>query len=532
MPPSAPPRADALRIFRNALSGAGTRIAMMAIGFLLTPFIVHALGLQQYGMWAVVGSLAGYLGLLDFGLGSAFVKFLSEFIEQGHHARARQVLTFGITFYVLFGIVLAVPIAFAAPFIVHLFKMPADQYAGATHIFYALFGLLVASMTLGMPGAAIIAMQRMDLVSRNNFTGYLAYAVATVVFVKLGWGIWGVIGGQAVQIFASAVLQWVTAFRVFGPLLHNPLRIERDIMKRMLGFGGWTQLTSILNIISLDVGRFISAGVVSVASVSYYELGSKLSFFSKSMPGYLLGAIMPSAAAADARGDNAALERLYSNGTVYSMFATLGIGGLMIGASGPIVRVWLGEAYPYISSIIFWLGIGYAISGLTGVGTTILRACGRPNVESYYTGISAFVNLASTAVLARTFGIVGVAAGTALGWTAGTIYFLVRFHAIRGTSWWSGVGSRVARLAIACAAATGVVALVVAQPLMNGWFAHRSSGLVALAFVGALYSLVYVSLTVAFRSWLPDDTRLLRRATRSGIATTTRLFGLARGNAA
>ena len=527
---AAPPRADALRIFGNALSGAGTRIAMMMIGFLLTPFIVHALGLQQYGMWAVVGSLAGYLGLLDFGLGSAFVKFLSEFIERGHHDRARQVLMFGMTFYTLFGVVLAVPIAFAAPWIVRLFKMPADQYAGATHVFYALFALLVATMVLGLPGAAVIAMQRMDLVSRNNFAGYLAYAIATVVFVKLGWGIWGVIGGQAVQVVVSAALQWITALQLFGPMWHNPLRIERSIMKRMLGFGGWTQLTSILNIISLDVGRFISAGVVSVASVSYYELGSKLSFFSRSMPNYLLGAIMPSAASADARGDGAALDRLYTTGTVYSMFATLGIGGFLIGASGPIVHVWMGEQYPFVSTIILCLGIGYAISGLTGVGATILRACGRPRVESYYTGVSAFVNLASTAVLARTFGIVGVAAGTALGWTAGTVYFVVRYHRIRGTPWWSTIGARVTRLTIAGIAATGAVAAALAQPALAGWFSNRGSGLLALAFVGALYAIVYVGATVVLGTWGADDVRLLRRATNS-LASRTRRLRFARGNA-
>jgi O-antigen/teichoic acid export membrane protein len=526
------PKTDALRIAKNAMSGAGARIAMMLIGFGLTPFIIHALGLQQFGMWAVVGAIAGYLGLLDFGLGGVFVKFLSEYIEQAQPARARQVLTFGMIFYALFGAVLAVPIAFAAPHIVRLFKMPADQYAGAAHVFYALFGLLVLTMVLGLPGAALVAMQRLDLVSRNNFIGYLAYAAGTVLLVRLGYGIWGVIGGQAIQIAVSCGLHWLTARRIFGPMLHHPLKIERAIVRRMLAFGGWTQMTAILNIVSLDVGRFISAGLISVASVSYYELGSKIAFFSRSMPSYLLDAIFPSAAAAAARGDNAAIEQLYESGTVYGMFLTLGIAGFCIGAAGPVLHVWLGHEYPYVAAILLWLGLGYAISGMTGTGTTIVRASGLPNVETYFTAVTATVNLAASAVLATRFGIIGVAAGSAAGWTAGTVYFLIRFHAIRHTSWWKTVGTRIVRLALACGVASGFVAFASAQPEVSGLFANRVTGIAALVALGVAYSLTYVALTVVLRTWEAQDRRLLRRATRGGLDRTGRLLGFARGNAA
>lgn len=520
------PKTDALRIAKNALSGAGARIAMMLIGFGLTPFIVHALGLQQFGMWAVIGALAGYLGLLDFGLGGVFVKFLSEYIEQAQLARARQVLTFGMIFYALFGIVLAVPIAFSAPYIVRLFKMPADQYADAMHVFYALFGLLVVTMVLGLPGAALVAMQRMDLVSRNNFAGYLAYAAGTIVLVRLGYGVWGVIGGQAIQVAVSCGLHWLTARRRFGPMLHHPLKIERAIVRRMLGLGGWTQMTAILNIVSLDVGRFISAGLISVASVSYYELGSKIAFFSRSMPAYLLDAIFPSAAAADARGDGGAIDQLYESGTVYSMFVTLGIGGFCIGAAGPVLRVWLGHQYPYVAAIVLWLGIGYIISGMTGTGTTIVRATGLPNIETSFTAVTAAVNLGATAVLASRFGIVGVAGGSLAGWTAGTVYFLIRFHALQGTSWWKTVGLRIARLTLACGIASVFVAVASAQPALSGLFAHRATGIAALLALGIAYSLTYGALTIVLGAWEAHDRRLLRRATHG------RFLRFARGNPA
>lgn len=517
-------RSRAMQILANALSGAGTRLAMMVIGFLLTPFIVHALGLQQYGLWAVVGSLAGYLGLLDFGLGGAFVKFISEYVEKDRRDAARQVICFGMVFYAAFGLVLAVPVYIFSPEIVHVFKMPASEFANAVHLFRVLFVLLIASMVLGLPGAAVVAMQRMDLASRNNFTGYLIYAAATVLFVRLGWGVWGVVAGQAVQTFVTASLQYLTARRLFGPIWHNPTRFERAIVVRMFSFGGWTQLNSLLTILSLDVGRFISASIVSVASVSYYELGSKLAFFSRSMPAYLLSAIMPAAAAAEARRDVAALERMYRRGTLYLMFATLAIGGGLVGASAPLMHVWMGQDYPFVTTVILWLTIGYCVNGLTAVGATILRAAGTPKYETYLTGVSAVVNLGSTLVLAPRFGIVGVAMGTAIGWIAGTIYFQVTYQRLRPSPWWSTIGSPVLRLWLAAIAATLLLHAVVSARFAAPLFANRIVGMISLALAGALFVVVYTALAWVSGAFRMEQADLAHRVTAIGGKISAR-FG-------
>ena len=94
--------------------GAGARIGMMVVGFALTPFIVHSLGFLDFGLWATVGALAGYLGILDFGLGGSFVKFIAQYVERNEHASARQVITFGMLFYLGFGILTAVPVFLCA----------------------------------------------------------------------------------------------------------------------------------------------------------------------------------------------------------------------------------------------------------------------------------------------------------------------------------------------------------------------------------------------------------------------------------
>ena len=63
------------RPYANVLSN-WTAFAFAAVtSFFLAPFIVHRLGDSAYGVWALIGSLVGYMGLLDLGVRSAVMPY-------------------------------------------------------------------------------------------------------------------------------------------------------------------------------------------------------------------------------------------------------------------------------------------------------------------------------------------------------------------------------------------------------------------------------------------------------------------------
>ena len=45
--------------------GYGANLAVM---FFMSPFVVHSLGNARYGVWTLLTSLTGYLGLVDIGV--------------------------------------------------------------------------------------------------------------------------------------------------------------------------------------------------------------------------------------------------------------------------------------------------------------------------------------------------------------------------------------------------------------------------------------------------------------------------------
>src|SRR5919106_5802974 len=75
-----------MRLFRrNVLLIYGVYAVTLVSGLVVTPIIVAALGTEQFGIWALIGSILGFILLLDLGIGPSVIRFAAE--QRGREAR-------------------------------------------------------------------------------------------------------------------------------------------------------------------------------------------------------------------------------------------------------------------------------------------------------------------------------------------------------------------------------------------------------------------------------------------------------------
>src|SRR6185295_5489748 len=77
------------------------------LALLLTPYILSHLGVREFGTWALLNIFVwngSSFSLLDLGLGTSFVKHISEYYTHEDYDRINRVLFSGFVFYGLFGI--------------------------------------------------------------------------------------------------------------------------------------------------------------------------------------------------------------------------------------------------------------------------------------------------------------------------------------------------------------------------------------------------------------------------------------------
>ena len=133
---------------------------------------------------------------------------------------------------------------------------------------------------------------------------------------------------------------------------------------------------------------------------------------------------------------------------------TMGTAGLVLATAPLIMTVWLGRPYPGVVAVIVVMVITYVVNNLTGVGTTVVSAIGRPRYESEYAVLGMTLNLVATLALAPFYGLYGVLFGTLFGVVACSVYFLWRFHRIMRYSLWEYLGTWLWRVVAAVAAAS------------------------------------------------------------------------------
>ncbi|MEW6211249.1 MAG: oligosaccharide flippase family protein, partial [Acidobacteriota bacterium] len=125
------------QIIRNVLMNWVAFAVTMIAGFLMSPFLVRHLGDAVYGVWVLLGSLAGYLGLLDFGLIPSMVKYVAEHRARSDQQAINRLMTVGVVIYSVMGMIsLAASLVIAFTFN-DIFHTPINDQTAATIVFIA-----------------------------------------------------------------------------------------------------------------------------------------------------------------------------------------------------------------------------------------------------------------------------------------------------------------------------------------------------------------------------------------------------------
>ena len=93
------------RLVINSISGTTLYIINMLIVFMLSPVIVRALGNRDYGIWELVMSVVGYMGLLDLGIGPALLRYVAVYHTSGEREELQKTISTAMMFFVTIGLI-------------------------------------------------------------------------------------------------------------------------------------------------------------------------------------------------------------------------------------------------------------------------------------------------------------------------------------------------------------------------------------------------------------------------------------------
>jgi O-antigen/teichoic acid export membrane protein len=407
--PPVPP--SVMAVGRSAMWNWASVVVAAVVSFSLTPFLVRALGNFYYGIWILATSLLAYYGLFDFGISTSVQRYVALYTSRSERAAANEILRTAVAFT---GAVSAVALLGTVGVCVWCYlRLPRTP--AHTALFGTVLPLLAASVALAFPakpmGAYLRGIQRFDLCNSIAIGTTLLRAAATVVVVRLGFGIGSValvtLVGSALSLLTHALVLWRIDASIYSAVVPRWSQV-----RELFQFSFFVFLTTIGDYFRFHLDTLVVARWVGVALVTPYSIaGNLVSYYSTTMAG-LSGPLMTELVR---RYGNPIRERdFFQRATKMTMAAAL-LGAIFAVANGrQLLCAWLGEPFAGVYPVLVVLSAAHAIDLGQNISMHLLYSHRRHKAMGWWTVAEGLFNLGLSIYLARRYGILGVAIGTAV----------------------------------------------------------------------------------------------------------------------
>jgi O-antigen/teichoic acid export membrane protein len=403
-------------IARNVFSNWAGFLINILIAFFMSPFIVHSLGNVYYGLWVIMMQLSGYLGILELGVRSSVVKYVSEYIAQKDYTALNRLISLAITIYSVVAFISIVTSVFIAAFFDNIFNFP-NYSLDVARLVIIIIGINVAiGFIFNVYYGILMGIQRYDIYNKVLIVTTMLKSAAIVGFLFLGYGI---VALGIIQIIFSLISNLSIVF--FSnrkiPQLNIKLLLNFDVQlfKKVFKYSSISFFVNISQKIIFQTDAFVIGIFLNAIQITYYAIPVTLVEYLRRLVISMTEIFVPMTSELEAKNDRSNILSLLINGTKVSLIIALPICIVFFFNGYDFIRLWMGEEYAQNGNYVLKvLAITHLLSITHLTSREILFGMSLHKFNAICYGCEAIANLILSIILVKYFGIIGVAIGTAI----------------------------------------------------------------------------------------------------------------------
>lgn len=409
-PPPVPARS---RLLANTGWNLAGQVVPLLVGLAVLPLLIKLLGLDRYGFLTLVWVLVGYASIFDFGIGRVLIRVVAQRVARGDAAGAQHVARVGLSYLLLFGLLVGGAFALASGWLVdHVFKLPPallDEAANAMWLLAA--SLPFVMLTGGYSGVLSAHQQFRGLNLLRAVMGIASYLGPLLVALWINRLDALVAFTLAMRAAATVAHAWLA--RRSSGFVFVPVRPDAATSRELLALGGWVSVSNLVSPLLSYLDRLLLGALVPVRWVAFYATPFDLVSRALILPNALMAAMFPSVAAIE-RGSEAARRTLLDASRL--LFVTIvPVVFAAIVLARPGLRLWLGDEFAeHAAPVLQVLAVSILLNTLAQAPATLIQAAGQPRSMALLHLVELPIFIAVLYLLTRHFGILGTALAAAL----------------------------------------------------------------------------------------------------------------------
>ena len=332
---------------KKAINGAITSFAQLGISVilqaLLAPLTLKIAGQEVLGAYVVIMQVIGYGLILDFGIGVAIARFLSQsFGINYNNKKFMSIFNVGRYFVLMSNILVAIFILVLAFKIDILINGGYEIISDARIALYSLSVWTIIRTPLTLYNHALNASQNM---ATSNIIGLISSTfrlILSLCLVYAGYGLIGLVAGNIFSEFLGLLLQKISFRKLYPQLDFQWHRPDTLILKELFAFG--------LTYWGVNIASVLTVGSDSILVGNLYGAAAVAIFYTTKMPSFLMIQVIykisdNSGSAVNellAQGNTVAIKSAYLRILRYSLLVAIPLAIGIIGFNKGVIIAWVG----------------------------------------------------------------------------------------------------------------------------------------------------------------------------------------------
>ena len=487
-------RTDDRPVVMMARNVSATYLAIIVdavIGLLMLPFNVTHLGTAAYGLWVLTASVTVHLSVLDLGYGGGVVKFIAHYRARRDGKALNEIVSTLFFVFAALGCLAYGIAAFVAFHLEWFFKITPEQ----VHLGQWVLLIVSVNVALNFPfsvfGGVVNGFQRQHINGAVAIVSSVLVALVNVIVLTAGWGLLSLVFVTTIVRVLTYLVYAANAYRTYPALHLSPALFRRSRLREITGFSFYSSVIDWSYKLNYQLDQLVIGAFLGIAPVAVWAVAERITGATQNLTNQLNALLFPVVVDSDASDQRERLQQILLQGTRLSLATVLPIATALIVLADPLIRAWVGTRKPELLAsvpILQILTVAVAIRVGTGTATTLLKGAGSHRLLASVNLATGLTNLALSIVLARIWGLVGVAVGTLIPIAFSSLAILYPAACRR-------VGLPV-RVAVARAVLPAVWPSILVGAMLAFTRPISPPGLAAVAVQGVLAGLLYFALFV------------------------------------
>ncbi len=391
------------------------------ISLFYTPVMLRILGQSEYGLYSLVTSIIGYLGLLNFGFSACYIRFYARYNSEKDDGGVARLNGMFLGVYLAMSLLV---LASGAVLTLNTEQILGDRLsASELHTAKILMGILVFNMAISFIAMIFyVYIAAHEKFIFQKLINMLQMIVGPLVMLPVLFMGYGSVGMVIVSTSLNIILTMANMIFCFKKLKIKFYfnQFDFSLMKEMTIFSSFIFINMIIDQINWNVDKYILGRTGGTTAVAIYSIGATLNQYYFSLSAVVLSIYTPVVhkMIASECGDDVMSKMFARIGRLQFLILAPVCSGLIVFGQ-QFIKIWAGENYTDSYLIMIILVIPVTIPLIQSLGIAIQQAKNLHKFRSLVYLLIAVVNVFISIPLSKKYGGAGCAAGTAMSLLVG-----------------------------------------------------------------------------------------------------------------